>query len=457
MEEEIAMAETEQGEAVTTEGDDIVEKTNNSPGKRGRGRPQGSKKLKVCLSEVTVASDDPNDTPTPRGRGRPKLSGTEHAEEDDLEDGHNNDLPPEPEDQGEPKGSKKQDSDENMAELSSKKRGRPKKSLSQSTGEKSPDLPNGGTDSPKRGRPKGSVKRKLESPASVEEGATLKKRGRPKGSPNKKAQEVSESDEEVEVLKSLRSGRGRQLKVMLARNTSNGIPPRARGRPRKSVSLQPSDDSQPVKRGRGRPKGLSNKKPAAYKVRSRADQLRKVTAKGKKHGRPRLHPLPAKRGRPRKYPLPSPEELKKPKVWKPLGRPRKYPRVDPPEGAPSAPRRSRGRPRKSESKKGAHLRKNLPASAQQPYDGPPRKRGRPKKSEDDAPQKKRGRPKGSLKKDITKSDDTVPDHPQSPSQEIEAEVVEKEVEDVTMSAEPEVNAEETVIDQDTSCDVSEQA
>lgn len=136
-----------------------------------------------------------------------------------------------------------------------------------------------------------------------------------------------------------------------------------------------------------------------------------------KRGRPRKQP--AKRGRPRKYPLPSPEELKKPKVWKPLGRPRKYPRVDPPEGVPPTPRRSRGRPRKSASKKGAHLRKNFPpatSSPRNPNDGPTRKRGRPPstpKSDQDTP-RKRGRPKGSVNKNKIRSetqlDSAHPDH-----------------------------------------------
>uniref|UniRef100_A0A672FVX3 Uncharacterized protein n=1 Tax=Salarias fasciatus TaxID=181472 RepID=A0A672FVX3_SALFA len=236
-----------------------------------------------------------------KGRGRPKLSTTKHTEEDSLEDGNSDDSVPKSLGRGRPKGSKKQISEKSQTEETPKKRGRPRKSLSQSPGEgeKSPDLPNGGTDTPKRGRPKGSFKRKIESSESAEEGATPSKRGRPKGSLNKKPR--------------------------LERET----PRSGRGRPRKNISLQPSDDSQPVKRGRGRPKGSSKEKPAAYKTLGKSDRLRKVsqlTAKGKKHGRPRLHPLPAKRGRPRKYPLPSPDERKKPKVWKPLGRPRKYSR-----------------------------------------------------------------------------------------------------------------------------------
>lgn len=121
-----------------------------------------------------------------------------------------------------------------------------------------------------------------------------------------------------------------------------------------------------------------------------------------KRGRPSKQP--AKRGRPRKYPLLSPDELKKPKVWKPLGRPRKYPRVDPPEGASPTPRRSRGRPRKSESKRGAHLRKSLlftgSSSPSSPSEETPRKRGRPSGTAKggDGAARKRGRPKGSVNK-----------------------------------------------------------
>uniref|UniRef100_A0A8C2WDM6 Uncharacterized protein n=1 Tax=Cyclopterus lumpus TaxID=8103 RepID=A0A8C2WDM6_CYCLU len=183
---------------------------------------------------------------------------------------------------------------------------------------------------------------------------------------------------------------------------------RGRGRPKKKIVEESedeeeeeeldSDGSKPAKRGRGRPKGSLNKKPPAYRVHSKVGPA----TRGKR-GRPRKQP--AKRGRPRKYPLPSPEELNKPKVWKPLGRPRKYPRVDPPEGSQPAPRRSRGRPFKSESKKGAHLRKNFPASSpRDPNVGSQRKRGRPPSAPksvaapkgDAAPTRKRGRPKGSL-------------------------------------------------------------
>lgn len=324
-----------------------------------------------------------------------------------------------------------------------RKRGRPK--LNKSTGE---DLPNG----VKSGEENG--------------GSSLppRKRGRPKGSPNKKPKLMDLGDDDGDV-NSQKRGRGRRRKVVV-RDASNGITKtpgkRKRGRPRKDQMA--GDGSQPVKRGRGRPRGSGNKKPGVYKVRGKVGRPKKVhvlPVKGKKRGRPRLQP--AKRGRPRKNPLPSPEELNKPKVWKPLGRPRKYPRVDPPEGTTPTPRRSRGRPRKSESKKGAHLRKGLSnsGSPQNAGDGAPRKRGRPPsiaRSGDDIP-RKRGRPKGSFKNKATGDtsfDSTLPEAVgETPAIGMQSEAeVEREVE---LSTEHGVETEETLIDQDVSFDVSDQA
>nr|XP_046274541.1 serine/arginine repetitive matrix protein 1-like isoform X1 [Scatophagus argus] len=448
MDEEIRMAE--QGDAANSE--PSVDMSNNSPTKRARGRPQGSKKLKVCVTNVNLMGlvsgiSNGGSTQPQRRRGRPKLSGAKHSEQ--QESGDNSIQTPRG--QVRLKASKKQPSEEDrpMADHSPKKRGRPKKSLSKSTHENADaeDLPNGGSDTPKmgRGRPKGSKKRKSESLTSGEEnegGSVIpRKRGRPKGSVNnttKLEREVS-SEGEAEAdgtLNLLKRGRGRPRKMEVnntgesTQDTSNGISKtlqRGRGRPKKHIEQESrakqelaTSGSPPAKRGRGRPKGSLNKKPPAYKEL----QSRRAYApptKGKR-GRPRKKPT--KRGRPRKYPLPSPEELKRPKVWKPLGRPRKYPRVDPPEGALPAPRRSRGRPRKSESKKGAHLRKSWPTSSsspRNPNDGSPRKRGRPPstpKSEEDTP-RKRGRPKGSLNKNKARSetqlDSTLPDHSKSDS------------------------------------------
>ncbi|KAM7384409.1 hypothetical protein PAMA_011657 [Pampus argenteus] len=478
------MDEKEQEDAAS-KGESSVEMSNNSPSKRGTGRPKGSKKLQVCVTDVNLlelvsgisngGSTTSQEGIQKRGRGRPKLS-THTVQQGSGDDQAGNSVKT---DKGQESlkgaGSKKLASNEVH---SPRKRGRPPGSLNKNTIEKAAatDLSNGGTDMPKRGRgrPKGSIKRKSESITSSAEdegsSVTPRKRGRPKGSLNKTPrleQEESSEGEEKDV--------------------SNGIskmPRRGRGRPRKSIKhdskhqrKQVSSGSQPTKRGRGRPKGSLNKKHTAYKVQSKVGRLRRervptartesiIPTRREKRGRPRKHP--AKRGRPRKYPLPSTEELKKPKVWKPLGRPRKYTRVDPPEGASPAspaPRRKRGRPRKSESKKGAHLRKRLPTSPSSAHtlnDGSPRKRGRPQstaKSEDGTP-RKRGRPKGSVNKNKARnetpfnsaaSNRSKADDSSAAGVDCEESVVEEVAHDV------ETETEETPIDQDGSFEVSNQA
>ncbi|KAF7211008.1 high mobility group protein hmg-12 isoform X3 [Nothobranchius furzeri] len=348
--EELTITEVGRGDTVKTDEESNVDMSTNLPIKRGRGRPQGSKELKVYVTDLNLAE--------------PQRGIKTHTSTEDI--------------------SKKGQS--------VKKPGRPKKSV---TAEKAIDeeLMDRGSDAPCT---KESVKRKSESLTSGEkEGGPEppRKRGRPKGSPNKKPKATW--DESNGLSDTLRRGRGA---------------------PRKSIEQRPvrqelvTGGSQPGKRGRGRPKGSLNK------VHSNVGQLQKDSGflvKGRKRGRPRQKP--GKRGRPRKYPLPSSEEPKKPKVWKPLGRPRKYPRAEPPEGAQLAPRRSRGRPRKSEVKKGAHLRKTIPTTPSTPRslaDGLKRKRGRPPtaaKSEGATPQK-RGRPKGSLNKNKTRSDGSLPNH-----------------------------------------------
>uniref|UniRef100_A0A3Q2PAJ3 Chromosomal protein D1-like n=1 Tax=Fundulus heteroclitus TaxID=8078 RepID=A0A3Q2PAJ3_FUNHE len=272
----------------------------NSPVKRGRGRPQGSKNKEVSALNLIQDSPDSNGPPR-RGRGRPKIYETKPTEQQDPGKEPAESSNTAHRGRGRPKGSKNQNKSEVAAktELSPKKRGRPKKTdtVKEPAAE---GLVNGGSDAPKRGRPKASIKRKSESVTSGEEDegspVTPRKRGRPKGARNKKSRMEREySDWDAEAY--------RTQKLLKA----------SRSRPRKPV---------PVKRGRGRPKGSLNKKPSSFNTSG-------LPVKGRKPGRPRLQPR--KRGRPRKHPLPSPEELKKPKVWKPLGRPRKYPRVDPPE------------------------------------------------------------------------------------------------------------------------------
>lgn len=408
----MSMAEIGEGNGVNIEPNEDI--SNNSPTQRSRGRPQGSKKLKVCVTDIKLMElvsgiSNGGATEPQKKRQRPKHKGQQITGDEDSVQSLRN--------QGSPKGSKKLGSDESipMAEHSPKKRGRPKKSFGKAASE---DLPNGASDTTKlsRGRPKGS-----ESLTSGEENkvssVTPRKRGRPKGSLNKtpKLENELTSEWAAEAIRSLNSQkrgrvRPRQMEVRnigdSTQDTSNNIssmPRRGRGRPRKIEQSGgdkqeiDGDGSQAAKRGRGRPKGSLNKKHA------KVDQLWTVYVPSAKRKRGRPKKQPAKRGRPRKYPLPSPEELKKPKVWKPLGRPRKYPQVEPPEGVPPAPRRSRGRPRKSESKKGAHLRKSLPATPSSPHnpnDRSPRKRCRPPIGDESeqSTSRKRGRPKGSVNK-----------------------------------------------------------
>ncbi|KAG7499881.1 hypothetical protein JOB18_002045 [Solea senegalensis] len=427
------MADTEQGDGSSKDGESFADTSNNSPVKRGRGRPQGSKKLKVCVTDINLMEmvsgiSNGDSTQTKRGRGRPKFK--EETVQEQSGDDDAGDSVQTHRGKGRPKGSKKLTSNrDNPMTDHSKKRGRPKKSLSKSSTETATaDLANGGSGTPKlrRGRPKGSTKQKSENLTSGDEDessfAKPRKRGRPKGSPNKVPRllaEVSSDGETEGSLSSPTSVRGRLRKSRgnysgsMTQQTSNAITNtagRGRGRPRKSIQQKNGDQqngSQIAKRGRGRPKGSLNKKYPASRLHGNVGQLQGIAAPSKgKRGRPRLQPAKT-RGRPRKYPLPSPEDLKRPRVWKPLGRPRKYPRSDPPDDASSLPRRSRGRPRKSESKKGAHLRKNMPTTPASTYnldddddDEPPKKRGRPPsatKSHNATP-RKRGRPKGSLNK-----------------------------------------------------------
>lgn len=234
--------------------------------------------------------------------------------------------------------------------------------------------------------------------------AVPRKRGRPKGSLNKYRRGMWEScpvgEEDIESVINLRGGRGRPWKLVSQTGvTPNGMsegPRRPRGRPKK-IGLAPSGgDSLQVKRGRGRPKGSLNKKPRAQHSVQMYNYVRR-----RRPGRPKKHEV-RQRGRPRKNPLPPPEELKKPRVWKPLGRPRKYPRPDASDDEAAPPRRKRGRPHKS-SKKGAHLRKPRPLHKPTKALAPPPAHRR----EGEAP-RKRGRPKGSLNKNRFRGEIEIP-------------------------------------------------
>ncbi|XP_033831573.1 basic salivary proline-rich protein 1 [Periophthalmus magnuspinnatus] len=283
-----------------------------------------------------------------------------------------------------------------------------------------PSVTNGAPVKRGPGRPKGSVK------SNINGGNTPKKRGRPKSST-------------VKVVAGDMSGGA--AKRPRGRDTSGDetddsfSPPRKRGRPKGSfkkpkydtkdsidneaVQSTPkrekipqqgakkqepaADGTQPSLKRPGRPKGSRNKPVFTVRVENTSGRPTRVhvppdklniSLPRKYPGRGRGRPKKSNRGRPRKRPLPPGEELYQPRVWKALGRPRKYPKEERPEQAPAldTPRRGRGRPRKSESKKGAHLRKL-------DSDGLPRKAEHPPKSakEQDGPPRKRGRPKGSFK------------------------------------------------------------
>uniref|UniRef100_A0A3B5B767 Uncharacterized protein n=1 Tax=Stegastes partitus TaxID=144197 RepID=A0A3B5B767_9TELE len=113
------MADAEQAETVNNEGEtsaEVPNNNNNSPIKRGRGRPQGSKKLKVCVTDVNltdpmVADANGGSIPPKRGRGRPRSVGSGSHPDNSVKRGR-----------GRPKGSKKAVSNDGTP----RKRGRPK-------------------------------------------------------------------------------------------------------------------------------------------------------------------------------------------------------------------------------------------------------------------------------------------------------------------------------------------
>lgn len=274
-----------------------------------------------------------------------------------------------------------------------------------------PDLTNGGSvgsginsNKRKRGRPKGStvkaagdmnggtLKRSKGREESEDSFSPPRKRGRPKGSPKKVIHKTETSDDDGAVQNTPKRGRPKK-----------GQAKGKRGRPKKIDQMgatqkrAAADGTELPRKRAGRPKGSRNKPVLTVRLESTSGRPTRVhvapdklnISLPRKNPGKRGRPKKISRGRPRKKPLPPEEELDQPRVWKALGRPRKYPKEDPPEGAssPETPRRGRGRPRKSESKKGAHLKKfnsdgapNKPPKAAKEQDGPPRKRGRPKGS-----------------------------------------------------------------------------
>lgn len=254
MEEEKKMKETEQAAGASEESRKNL--SDKSPLKRGRGRPQGSKKLRVYVADVSDLIADISSggaTQLQRKRGRPRLSDTKQSEE--MANGSTN-----------------HDSEEGtlMRGHSPKKRGRPTKSKISAEGLRN------GSSLPKlgRGRPKGSTKRKVESLSNNEadEGspATQRKRGQPKGSLNIKPQlELSSNGEEDGSLMSARSGRGRPKKVLDSDDSVTVEPHKGRGRPRKTIAQESvaavTDGNQSEKKGRGQAKGSFKKSPGGAK------------------------------------------------------------------------------------------------------------------------------------------------------------------------------------------------
>ncbi|XP_061903588.1 chromosomal protein D1-like [Entelurus aequoreus] len=403
MEEDLRVVEEEQGD-VLNQDESSEENSDNSFVKRGRGRPKSAKKPKVNIPDLNlmelvsgISNSEPalgfknlagSEEYTPKKRGRPSGSVNKRTAEKALD----NSSPDKPKrGRGRPTGSGKRkvenlSSDDESNEWGPKKRGRPKSSAKKTPQPKEVELDdNGIPKTPRgRGRPRMSSSERKQVPAD-DPLRPKRGRGRPKGSLNKKL------FDEVR----LQAGRPRRkhippsrLEIRVPRKTGK------RGRPRNEMS------------GRGHPRkyplpSTEGSKKRGWKPlgRPRKHPLVGVPGKGpggRGRGRPRKSEAgtgghlrkyegsPRKRGRPRKYPLSSKGESSKPKIWKPLGRPRKHPLVDPPEGASDTPRRAPGRPRKSETKRGAHLRN--PNSTSRPpkpilgADGTPRTRGRPKGS-----------------------------------------------------------------------------
>ncbi|XP_034456211.1 serine/arginine repetitive matrix protein 1-like [Hippoglossus hippoglossus] len=529
MEEEIKMAETEQGDGAGEEGESSAD---SSPIKRRSGMPQGSKKLKVCVTDIKLMElvsgiSNGGSTQPQKGRGSPKLSITTHTEEEEEGSGDNQAGHAAPERKRASKtlhhdthggggggggirrrpgwahSPREEEGVQNSPSRHTQRRrrrrdqattrlgtppqrgrGRPKLSITTHTEEEEEEegeeeegsgddqAPDSVPAHRAKGSPKGTPRPVKETILLRKEGdrksisaitplrlnnyrmvalsrqkfsSVKRKRGRPKGSPNKKPrlqtevsseedEEDEEEEEEVDTDGSVSSPTER-VGGQLRSTRSNGIsdtPQRRRGRPRKS---QATDGSQEVTRGR-------------------------LTSSP-----------PPKRGRPRKNPLPTTEERNKPRVWKQLGRPRKYPRPDPPEGDPTGPRRGPGRPRKTESKKGAHLRKRLPftSSPSNSDDGSPRKSRQalsPAKNEAVVP-RKRGRPKSSanankasveteLDRASPAGDSTaVEEEPEAEPAEEEEEEQEHDVQ--TTSTEHVGDTEEMLIEQNANFEVSDQA
>lgn len=172
-----------------------------------------------------------------------------------------------------------------------KKRGRPPKSAA-STAAPGPDQPGEGTPVPAkrgRGRPRKDANATPTAtkvaPVTAPASAGVVKRGR--GRPRKDANASPAAAKVAPVAGAVKRGRGRPRKDATATPAATKVAP----------VTAPAPSAVTAKRGRGRPRKDANAVPAPVKVAP------KVTATGKKRGRPAKEPPredqpPKKRGRP---------------------------------------------------------------------------------------------------------------------------------------------------------------
>ncbi|XP_034000045.1 muscle M-line assembly protein unc-89-like [Trematomus bernacchii] len=436
-EEETSTATTQQRDLWSIEGDSTVHMSDNSATKIGAGMPEGSNKLKICVTDDVnimklvsgIASD--GTTQSPRERGCPKL--TKHEEHEESGDVHA-DISVQT--QVSQEQASNEDSLTSPTDQSLKKRGRPRNSETADV----KDSPKGDSEIPTTGRPKGSTKHKLECLTSEENERPT--RGSELSSEEDEEEEEEEDDDDDDDDGSLYSPirkKGRPRKVVTpvgsTQNTSNETPETAkRGRPRKSIVQESGDEQEPpVKKAMGRPKGSTkhklecltseeNERPTLGSTQNKKKAMGRPKGSFKKkvlddEGQPESSPpqkVPAKKGRPRKYPLPTLEELNAPKVQKKLGRPRKS--LPASSSSPSrdvdTPKKRGPPPGTPKSDVGTPKKRDRPPGNLKSDVGTPKKRGRPPgtpKSEVGTPHK-RGRPRGSVRQSDAKLKTTLTEH-----------------------------------------------
>ncbi|XP_035039389.2 sarcoplasmic reticulum histidine-rich calcium-binding protein-like isoform X1 [Hippoglossus stenolepis] len=250
MEEEIKMAE--QGDGAGEEGESSADMAiNSSPIKRRSGMPQGSKKLKVCVTDIKLMElvsgiSNGGSTQPQKGRGSPKLSITTHTEEEGSGDDQAPDSVPAHRAKGSPKGTQPQ-----------RGRGRPKLSITTHTEEEEEEEGSGDDQAPDsvpahraKGSPKGTPPQRG--------------RGRPKLS-------ITTHTEEEEEEGSGDDQAPDSVPAHRAKGSPKGTPPqRGRGRPKLSITTHTEEeeeeeeegsgddqapDSVPAHRAKGSPKG----------------------------------------------------------------------------------------------------------------------------------------------------------------------------------------------------------